>query len=255
MRIPSCRIAALIFLGLICIGSAVAAQQDPYDAMMQRAYTYVWFAASTQNPHGLFFHEATGLFADAAELRPDQAEPHLMAAIAYQLLGEYSLAEQHYIRAAESADDPAVWIMLADLYALRGRLDEAEKLYRQLLNDGHALVLANIGLADLAIRRQQYHEAFPYLETALAQKPYHVQGMVLLAEAYLETGEPEQALETLEPLNAAAVWYLPYHIQMARIHAALGNQEEACYFASYVLWREPEINHEHLFGHLICDEF
>lgn len=256
MRIPGRRIAVWIFICMLGIGKVWAASlEDPYEEMLQRAYTYIWFAASTQNPKGLFFREATGLLAVAAELEPDQAEPHLMAAIAYQLLGEYDLAERHYIQAAENAEDPAVWVLLADFYLARGRFDEAEKLYREARDNGHAVVLANVGLAEIAIRRQQYHEAMHYLETALEHQPYHVRSLVLLAGAYLAIGEPEQALEVLEPLNKDLVWYLPYHVQMARIHQALGNYEEACYFAGYVLWRDGEADAEQLFGPLKCDDF
>ncbi len=256
MRIPGRRTATLLLLCAICIGHVFAASQDePYEEILQRAYTYVWFAASTQNPKGLFFREATGLFAEAAELRPDQAEPLLMAAMAYQFLGEYSLAEEHYIRAAEQADDPAVWVLLADFYVTRGRLVEAEKLYRDALDNGYAVVPANVGLAEIALRRQQYHAAFEHLETALEQKPYHIRALVLKAGAYLESGEPERALEVLETVNPDLVWYLPYHVQMARIHAALGNHEAACYFVEYVLWRDGEIDAEQWFGNLNCDDF
>lgn len=256
MRIPGRRIAALILFSLIFVGNAIAAPlTDPYDETLQRAYTYVWFAASTQNPKGLFFHEATGLFAEAAELRPEETEPHLMAAIAYQLLGEYSLAEKHYIAAAGNADDPAIWVLLADFYTTRGRLDEAERIYRESIDSGHAVVAANIGVADIAMRRQQYHEAIPYLESALDLRPDHVRGMVLLAESYLEIGEPEHALELLEPLDRDHVWYLPYHVQMARIHEALGNQEDACYFANYVVWRDGEKSVEQIFEKLNCSDF
>lgn len=241
MRISVLRMAPVVIAIAIFIGSAVAAPQpDPYDVILDRAYTYVWFAASTQNPKGLFFHEATGLFAEAAELRPGDPEPQLMAAVAYQVLGEYAQAEKHYVAAAENAEDPAVWLLLADLYLSRGRLDEAEIIYREAIENQRAVVTALIGLGEVAARRHHFDEAIQHFEAALEREPGHVRGVVMLARAYLDTGQPEQALERLETLNKDRVWQLSYHAEMARTHAALGDQESACYFVNYVTWRDGE---------------
>ncbi|MHB9117855.1 MAG: tetratricopeptide repeat protein [Burkholderiales bacterium] len=79
-----------------------------------------------------------------------------------------------------------------------GRLQEAEQLYRAILQAQPSQPDANHNLGVLAGQVGQHAAGLPYLKTALAINPSNGQYSLSYAEALLMTGRAKEALDTLQ---------------------------------------------------------
>ena len=92
---------------------------------------------------------------------------------------------------------------LAEVYASVGREDLAETELRELLEEGAgkdegAGEAARLGLGFLALRKKDWHSAIEHATAHLAVRPGSPSGLLLLTRAYLESGNPDQALRAAE---------------------------------------------------------
>ena len=124
-------------------------------------------------------------------------------------------------------DSSRVRYQLARAYAAAGRVEDAERSYRQLLDSPAYGVQARVEAAALLRRNGQLAAAAPLLSQALALAPDHRKGLLLLGEVLLEQGRPGKALPhwlrlaELEPHN----WRVQGHL--SRAYSELGQDAEA----------------------------
>ena len=125
-----------------------------------------------------------------------------------------------------SPDSSRVRYQLARAYAASGRVADAERVYRQLLDSPYG-VPARVETAALLRHNGQLAAAEPLLSQALALAPDHRAGLLLLGEVLLEQGRPGEALThwlrlaELEPRN----WRVQGHL--SRAYSQLGRDAEA----------------------------
>ena len=124
-------------------------------------------------------------------------------------------------------DSSRVRYQLAHAYAAAGRVADAERSYRQLLDSPAYGVRARVEAATLLQHNGQLAAAEPLLLQALVLVPDHREGLFLLGEVLLEQGRPGEALShwlrlaQLEPHN----WRVQGHL--SRAYSKLGRKAEA----------------------------
>ncbi|MYA22417.1 MAG: tetratricopeptide repeat protein [Gemmatimonadetes bacterium] len=142
--------------------------------------------------------------------------------------GALAEAVQSYERLLTlSPDSSRVRYQLARAYAAGGRMEDAERSYRQLLDSPVYGVQARLEAAALLRHNGQLATAEPLLSQVLALAPDHREGLLLLGEVLLEQGRPGAALPhwlrlaDLEPHN----WRVQGHLSKA--YSQLGRDAEA----------------------------
>lgn len=146
----------------------------------------------------------------AVELDPGYSWALVMRARARRRLGDRDGMFED-LRRAVDADPDADWIRLelADRYWAADRYDEADALYRRLLEDEPRDAHALAGLGATRLARSDRAEALRFLDRALAVAPDLGWAYGQRARACLATGRTEQAMADLErcvALESEADW-------------------------------------------------
>jgi len=142
------------------------------------------------------------------------------------------------VAAVESADDPEVWNMLADLQLREGHLAEAALLFEKAIStalkfDGNEkrgeqqLLNAYAGAALAYERRQLWQQAEPLLKDWRDLYPAHGEVYSRLAALYINTERYEEAMNVLGELRKLDPDQLPAEITLGLIYQRLGKTEQA----------------------------
>ena len=142
--------------------------------------------------------------------------------------GAIAEAVQSYERLLTLCPDSSrVRYQLARTYAAGGRMEDAERTYRQLLDSPTYGVQARVEAAALLRHNGHLAAAEPLLAQVLTLAPDHREGLLRLGEVLLEQGRPGEALPhwerlaELEPHN----WRVQGHLSKA--YSQLGRDAEA----------------------------
>jgi len=146
------------------------------------------------------------LFADEAQGRD------LQTAAIFMALGLPEAAAGALRKAVEAGrDEPALHLTLAEVLAALNRPEEALAHYGEVLRIDPASEAALQRMTALLVSLRRYREAAESLERILAQRPGHVQAMLLLGQIYASAlGRRDRAAElaqqvlAIEPGNADA---------------------------------------------------
>jgi serine/threonine protein kinase/Flp pilus assembly protein TadD len=116
------------------------------------------------------FPEAVSEFEEAIALDPNFGPAFNMLGYAYTRNGDYARAEEafkHYV--AANPGDPNPIDSIAELYLHQGQLDKAESKYREALDLKPDFVASCAGLAFVFALREDYDEAYRWLNAFLAR--------------------------------------------------------------------------------------
>ena len=105
-----------------------------------------------------------------------------------------------------------------------GRLQEAEQLYRAVLQAQPNQPDANHNLGVIAVQVGQHAGALPFLKAALAFNPSHPQYALSYAEALLGSGQPLDAFQVLQGAMQSGLDAAGAQLLMQRIVAAMPNR-------------------------------
>lgn len=99
---------------------------------------------------------------------------------------------------------------LAEIAKRQGRLDEAKKLYSQLL-ENHQLeertkVVYKSALANVLVRRQEYKDAYRLLDEIVQRRPFARQARAYRAAVAGLLGEPEKAVRDLPQVGQSKAY-------------------------------------------------
>lgn len=127
--------------------------------------------------------------------RPESAITHYYLARIHVEAQGYAEGLAHYRKAVELDPSLSNKILpeMALVYELLGDMDNALKLYRDLLEDNPLDIEARERLAYLLLRQKRYEEAQEELETIKRIDPTNATAMVNLGLVYMETGNFEKA--------------------------------------------------------------
>jgi DNA-binding winged helix-turn-helix (wHTH) protein/tetratricopeptide (TPR) repeat protein len=239
-----------------------ALREDPYfaEAWAALGETYIGAGITQFMPIDAAIKQARTAVLRAIELDPQLASAHTaLGTIRLQYDFDYPGAEQE-LRAAREADDrySRTWHTLGLLRSYQGRTDEAFQYIGRARELEPMTLLFTYSYASLLYQTRRYQDAIEYVRPLIASQPRFDQARGVLIRALVETGDIQGALEQL-PLRYTEVPLLSdaglvyaragkrddalreverlkrreleghgMSYEIAIIHAALGNIEEAC---------------------------
>jgi len=167
--------------------------------------------------HGENYPAAIDELQAACKLRPDMAEPHALLSLVYYLLEEPDKAIQEYESALSAVaenkpDDAEISGSLGRLYLYRGKLEQAEQVFRKTVSLSPSSWEAHYYLGDIHYRLGDKKGAEKELVKAIALNADCHQALNYLAYMYIEEGRNFKEAEamvkravSLQPDNGAYV--------------------------------------------------
>jgi tetratricopeptide (TPR) repeat protein len=217
--------------------------------------------------HG-FDIESNFCFAQAERLNPkDYRWPYL---IALEQLGHDPDAALPRLRRAVElcGHEPAPRLLLGEVLLDRREMDEAERLFRAILEEESDNARAHLGLGRIALERQDVDDALKHLRLAAVRAPQARRAHAVLAQAHRLARDEEAAEEQLRLLAGLAEdWTWPdpaldfVHSTWTGLRARIatingfekrGRREEAVLLAQQTVERYPDSAHARLiFGGML----
>lgn len=134
----------------------------------------------------------------------------------------------------------------AELHAMLGHADQAETLYRQIL-DSRPIPWARLGLAHILMQKKQHAEAEALLDALIAENENYIDAYDLLARLREDTGHLEQARVALEAATARSPHRLARLRHLGAVSLDLGDagaaeavMAEVVRKGKYSDFRDPE---------------
>ncbi len=211
-------ISAILFFVLVCAGACRAAESARSSALSHYITGLIYNRRGEQkdsirefrkalktDPQNAFIHmklavcymgeedypSAIGELQSAAKLRPEMAEPHALLSLVYYLLEEPDKAIQEYESALTAAaetkpGDARISGSLGRLYLYRGKLEQAEQVFRRIINLSPASWEAHFYLGDIRYRLGDKKGAEAELIKTIALNGDCHQALNYLGYMYLE---------------------------------------------------------------------
>jgi tetratricopeptide (TPR) repeat protein len=204
--------------------------------------------AERYNALGAAYAEANKLncavpaFEHALRLDDQDWRARYNLALALIQKGEAKKAADHVrILIQQKPDSPEAHNVLGSILRQQGELPAAEEEYKAALKCDPAFAPAALGLGQTLIDQKRYTAAKAYLQDALRASPApetQAQLMTLLAVAYAQNGEADQAIGTLEGMIKNHPNDAEAHFNLATVYArqgpALGYQKAIANFRDAV---------------------
>jgi Flp pilus assembly protein TadD len=148
--------------------------------------------------------DALQAYRKAAELKPNDIEPHLSAGLLHERQKEFSdaLAEYKQVLTLDPHSSEAA-IGLANIYMKSGRLAEAEPLLRKLAADRPNDAGIHLQLGRVLIAEDKKEDALTEMQTAQKLAPNDSQAQRELADLYTNAGKNDLAEAEYRILVAA----------------------------------------------------
>jgi tetratricopeptide (TPR) repeat protein len=162
-------------------------------------------------------------------MRSDMQPPERLAhGYAAREAGDHATALAHFVDAAEAEPDfhPARIAAAETLVAL-GRPDEAEFLFRAVLEEAPNDLGALLGLSEIARLAQDLSGCLTLARQAMQAHPDAPAAVLQATRALLELDAPEEALATLRPFGAASGWPAVLRAREGEILRHAGRWQEA----------------------------
>ncbi len=144
--------------------------------------------------------------------------------------GDVQAATEEYAKARRlQPRDPMLAERIAQAYENLGDMQRAKQAAREALElDPRRLVSVKL-LASIAMNERDYPTALEYLDQLLKKNPNDAWARVQTGIAYVQTGQPEAAMQNLQPALAAGY---PdergaLHAMLASVLRKLGREQEA----------------------------
>ncbi len=188
------------------------------------------------------FEKARLEFKNVLQIDPKDVPARYALAETLEKLQDWRGAAGHYLAVIEA--DPKHKEALAkmgQIYLLSRNSDEAQKLADKLLamdaTDPEGLTLQ----AGLKALKQDVAGAVADVKTALEKHPGHVNASALLASLYLQTGKPDESIETLKKVLEKEPGNVTVKTILARVYAQLGKNQEARETFTDIIKQEPQV--------------
>jgi DNA-binding winged helix-turn-helix (wHTH) protein/tetratricopeptide (TPR) repeat protein len=204
-----------------------ALREDPYfaEAWAALSETYIGTGTQQQMPLAQAMEQARSAALRAIELDPKLAAGHsALGTVMMYYDFDYSAAEKQFIE-ARTADEryARLWYGYGLLRAFQGRTDEALDYIGRARELEPMTLLYTAGYANLLFYTRQYAEAIEYVRPVLASQPRFDQLRSVLIRALIETGDVKGALEQL-PLRYSE---MPMLSDDGLAYARAGRREDA----------------------------
>jgi len=114
----------------------------------------------------------------------------------------------------------------------QGRIEEAIRLYSQYLAKNPRDFVANTNLGLLFLKKGRALDAIPHFKAALTASPERPEPVFGLANAYLSSNRPKEALEVLKTGEKACAPLPPYWVMRAELEAKFQSKNDALHSLS-----------------------
>lgn len=148
-------------------------------------------------------HKAIELMHKLAKLNPKSVMAHTNLSLYYMKIGEIKLAEDHKAEATvkqfEVLGEEAKLKRDKEQKELAQKEEEIRKegMFKQVLEIDPEDALANLGLGEISLNRNEYLEAEKYLEKAINTDPNYSVAYLALAKTLKESGKLDKLKEVL----------------------------------------------------------
>jgi DNA-binding winged helix-turn-helix (wHTH) protein/tetratricopeptide (TPR) repeat protein len=204
-----------------------ALREDPYfaEAWAALAETYTGAAITQWMPIDAAIEQARTAALRAIELNPQLASGHAaLGTIMLHYDFDYAGAERELLLARTSdASYSRTWHTYGLLRGYQGRTDEAFKYFGRARELEPMTLLYSYSYASLLYQTRRYEEAIEYVRPLLASQPRFDQARGVLIRALVATGDVKAAMEQL-PLRYADV---PMLSDAGLVYARAGRREDA----------------------------
>ncbi len=187
------------------------------------------------------------LFGSAVRAAPDAVLARLNYAVALADRGRLDEAEREYRRVLEQAPfEYRAHYNLGNVYRLRGELERAEAAYREALRlqPEHAQSLLNLGL--VLYSRGRLEEALAAFSEADRLLPGHLEAKINRANVLQLLGRTEEALALYREALQIETSSGPARVGLAQALFKLGRREEGLREAREALRLQPDLPQAHL---------
>jgi len=177
----------------------------------------------------------------AIALAPRDARLYTLLGDLQRRTGERTQAEASLVKAAELSRNKSAKarVALAGLYLETGRSDEGERQLRAALDESPEDPDANRAYASLLVATDRCEDAEPYW-LKVAAKSADDSGTLSLADYYVFSGRPDDALRVLTPLLRGRDEGGGAALRVASIYLDRGNWQAARRLIQQVLARQPD---------------
>ncbi|MBT0585735.1 type IV pilus biogenesis/stability protein PilW [Alteromonas sp. SM 2104] len=178
----------------------------------------------------------------ALEFAPRHADAHYSMAYYYQLVGEVKRAQEYYENALSlDPRNPDIANSYGAFLCQQGDYPKAKSFFDKAVNSqtyaNSAETYENMALCSLS--QGAMEDAVKYLNTALNHQPTRAKSLFLLSEVYIETGEYQNAKDTLKRylrvarVSAESLWLA------VQIENGLGDEMSAKGYGDMLLQLYP----------------
>lgn len=164
----------------------------------------------------------------------------LLGNIAYEG-GEVEKALEAYANCIQiDRSYPFIYYRYGTLLSQSFRFIEAEEAFRRAIELDPGFVEPALELADIYVNTGRPQDAIPYLEDAMAVDPTNIELLIVLAQIYLQTGRWDDGIRMLEERRHNAPLPRDAEILRGRFYYEAGEYDEA--FEVYSALMEEEKN-------------
>ena len=146
------------------------------------------------------FEKAILAYNEAIKIDPKAVDAYQGLGKIYTMQGEYDKAARTYekgLAAVAPEERQTLRMGLAGMYMDQGKMDEAEELFRNIINSNPACVEAYWGLAMVCQQQGDNEKAEAMLREAIAKNPNEYRPYNFLALFLSQNGQEDQAFEQL----------------------------------------------------------
>lgn len=144
------------------------------------------------------FEEAVLAYNEAIKIDPKSVSGYKGLGKAYTIQGKFDDAEKVYQQGQDLVTDKdQLKLCLAGLYIDKNMMDQAQEMYNQIIAADPAYIPAYEGLYRLLLAQGKAYDAIPLLIKCTQSNANNAFGHFLLADAYLRTGDRDNALDAL----------------------------------------------------------
>ncbi|MBB5020274.1 putative PEP-CTERM system TPR-repeat lipoprotein [Chitinivorax tropicus] len=108
----------------------------------------------------------------------------------------------------------------AKAYLMLNRIDEAERIYTQLIKQQPNVLAAQIGLAQIAVSRGDLTQATELINSALTTAPNHVEALYILATLHTAKNDTDGAIATYRKIITQAAKEATAYVRLVDLLAA-----------------------------------
>ncbi len=164
---------------------------------------------------------AENLFKQAIKLQPDSVEPHILLAKIYQANGDMFAAVEEIKLATQLTEDLAIRMDLARMYQSMGKLDDAVRIYNEILGIDKTYFPAYKNLINIFGNQEKWDALESLANSAKDKFPESPEIYLDLAKMWQKRGDPGRRIQALESAlkisseDAVVIQYL-YALSQAR---------------------------------------